>query len=685
MKKISLAAGTCFLSIAFLGAIGSAVEPSTHLSGEPVFFPSKFNRVNQKGNYPSHAPGKVDETIRTRMRNDWPFRQNVEFRYLGKREMLFVRDNDNECQVQWDNIGFFVDRIENAGQCLNLIWTIHQCREPSRAKWEGKHLSVAQLRKVLRDVETSGKDLPFRILKPDFDEESLAMKCFRKDGIWYVYFVVVFDDSIIEYKYAVDNRSRIMQMTRVLVEGPNQYRERLGEWDIDSLHFDYAPWPGFDGVPTEPYDNVEKPRLPLGFVPYRLNSECARFLSDSAFGLEWRKELNSEDRAVRKEAMANLGRLGNRAEDIVPVLQKALQDRGLFVDAELALGAIGPASKGCVPDLRKALADASPEIRKAAIMSLGGIGAPAAEAVPELCELINDPQFTPEVAKTLARIGPSAAKAVPKLREMLRADRDAFWAAWAIVGIGPAAKEAVPELCAALEKGGGYNFDSVVAQALGSIGRDAEKAVPCLRKAMFFAQRTMVLEAPVTALGDIGPAAKDAVPDILKAIRMENCRRFPALQALAKITGKEAVPELRKAMASKASPGGNPPPPDRARILKMLFQLCPPNEVIDDVEKALFDREPVVRIAAAELLSDLGQNIESRPWWLPFLAARDSDWAVREAATKSLGELLPRPNDERFRDDCLFFILNDEKYPVRKAAAEAMVKIQAKLDAADKK
>jgi len=160
-------------------------------------------------------------------------------------------------------------------------------------------------------------------------------------------------------------------------------------------------------------------------------------------------------------------------------------------------------------------------VRRVAVVTLGGIGPRAKEAIPALIAALkdDDPGVRQTAAGALGGIGPEAKEAIPALIAALK-DGDPGvrrTAAEALEGIGPAAKEAIPALIAALKDGDPW-VRRTAAEALGAIGPAAKEAIPALITALKD-DDPWVRRMAAVALGEIGPAAKEAIPALITALK----------------------------------------------------------------------------------------------------------------------------------------------------------------------
>lgn len=284
--------------------------------------------------------------------------------------------------------------------------------------------------------------------------------------------------------------------------------------------------------------------------------------------------LNDAAVVVRRRAARGLGQLGPAALGAIPRLIEALQDEDASVAHTAAFAlesmvgakkAAGPATDAApaAPSMSPALStlisglkhgDAS--VRWRAAVALGGLGAGAVVAVPDLVDLLDDETeiIRWEAAKALGRMGASAKDAVPALAATLHGQEDAIVrrsAAEALGRIGAAADDGVPALIAALR-----DSDVAVAeaseQALLRIGRAAVSALIEAVKDDDAAVRLKAAEI-VTKLGtdwSASPASSSGiVPE--PAPPWERKRRSPRLQVgvalrLRRLTprGSEGAEEL---------------------------------------------------------------------------------------------------------------------------------------------
>lgn len=436
-----------------------------------------------------------------------------------------------------------------------------------------------------------------------------------------------------------------------------------------------------DTEPAKPWD-----RPAAGLAPQR---ERYKSLDEIVKAVkEQNAEMQKDDRRKRYislgwYAVQQLSRMGAKAAPAVPELSeglsRGLEDPRAVAFSAWALGAIGPAAKGAVPELIKALkSKQSTESGKYKFRprgfiawALGRIGmneAQAGEAVPVLAGLINgeDVFAQPAAAWTLSRLGPLSEPAMPELLKALGKSTYShlvvgFHASNALANIG---KPAVPGLVKAAVKGNGAARNDAI-RALGLIGSEARDAVPVLierlskdtsgvvrgRIALALARiapgnkKTMealasalsdsfmdVRVSAAIALGDCGHTAGSSVPALQKALsdQEREVKRAAAL-ALGRI-GKPALPALKQALA------GNDPYVRKYAARAFGDMGKEAAGAVDDLVKALSDRNAEVRREAVWSLALIGASDKPAASALKKAGQNDSDWVVRYAAMQAMKE-----------------------------------------------
>ncbi len=373
------------------------------------------------------------------------------------------------------------------------------------------------------------------------------------------------------------------------------------------------------------------------------------------------ERLQDGDEGVQAAAAAVLGKMGRQAAPAVPGLIKALEAKSLM--AAHALGRIGPAAKDAVPALRAALADAKTSrtvkefkssdvgkvetreisLAETAADALGGIGADAADAVPDLKKALRDgrPAVRLQSARALGKIGADAADAVSDLAALLGDVKQPKpvpeEAAAALSKIGEAAG---PALLTALDDRN-KNVRLLAIMALSRVRPLPDKVVGSL------AQRLEDDESEVRgwaarALGEIGAAAEKATPDLVLALtaRVQHDQvRKEAAEALAKVGGIGGT-ALVKATKSVT-------PLVRLLATGALGKARPlPRNGLAALVTSLADPVAEIRAAAATALGDTGAEAKDAIPALEQRAQLDPVAEVRKAAAAALEKAKEWRRDE---------------------------------------
>ncbi|MFB9442918.1 hypothetical protein Dvina_15750 [Dactylosporangium vinaceum] len=211
-----------------------------------------------------------------------------------------------------------------------------------------------------------------------------------------------------------------------------------------------------------------------------------------------------------------LARLGSWATEtraaIIPAIARARpgHEQNVLIAAAVRIGA------GAVPDYVAMLRVEQPPA--AAIEALGGLGATAAPALPELRRLLGHAELTVRLpaAAAYARVTGDPGPLLAVAEEGLRGER--MWqrneALHALPAAGRAAGPLAPLIAALLTDDDDWTSMRAAVAYWHATG-DAERAVPALLR--HTTSRPLGLAA-VACLGEIGPAAAAALPTLRAAI-----------------------------------------------------------------------------------------------------------------------------------------------------------------------
>ncbi len=177
---------------------------------------------------------------------------------------------------------------------------------------------------------------------------------------------------------------------------------------------------------------------------------------------------NAREDEPRKYAMRALVEMNVDSDFLI----QAMKD-----NAPGAMDALSKSGAAVLPAMRTMLSDSNLEYRKDALSVLGGMGAAAAPAVPDIVQKMADKDLSTSAISALGNIGPTAASAVPDIVKKMAEKDLCSWATSALGKMGPAAAPAVPALINVLyDEDNRYNAEL----ALAAIGPAAKDAVPYL-------------------------------------------------------------------------------------------------------------------------------------------------------------------------------------------------------------
>lgn len=193
--------------------------------------------------------------------------------------------------------------------------------------------------------------------------------------------------------------------------------------------------------------------------------------------------LDDPDPGVQVAAVAALKPFGPEAEAAVPRLQAlaASPDSTAKLAILQAFASIGPGASEALPFVQAALADANPQIRGAAISALVAIEPEGESLTQVLAEMLadQDPAVRHPAIDGLGQRGEGARSAAPLLFKLLDEEEDRSEALEALRRIGATD----PDLYIIALDNPEPRVRLFACEALGRLGKAAEKAIPRLEQA----------------------------------------------------------------------------------------------------------------------------------------------------------------------------------------------------------
>ncbi|MCO6457461.1 MAG: HEAT repeat domain-containing protein [Pirellulaceae bacterium] len=241
-----------------------------------------------------------------------------------------------------------------------------------------------------------------------------------------------------------------------------------------------------------------------------------------------------------------------------------------------------------------------------AARTLAAIQAPSEDVAPALVEALQnaDPYVIDQAVRALAALG---KEAVPRVKRGLQNDKLRIHAVAVLRLVGKDAADAVPDLVEVLEKGGlTPEFRREANFALGAVGPGAAPAVGVLIKALDDPGQEVQYSA-CYALGQIGPEARAANLRLSKNVdSQDEFLKLGSVWALVKINpGNPRVAEVAGPRLSAALQNEQPHiRAEAARTLGELGTLARP--YLSQLQRALQDESEEVKVAAAEALTKIG-------------------------------------------------------------------------------
>jgi HEAT repeat protein len=421
------------------------------------------------------------------------------------------------------------------------------------------------------------------------------------------------------------------------------------------------------------------------------------------------KILEEGDPAVVMAAMLTLAEEG---ETVVPRLCKALENEQACYWACIVLAEIGPEAKGAVPQLKAVLKHEQPETRLQAVAALGEIGPAAKPLTADIVALLENDPFGGvryAAAFALGKIGTDAGataalnKAVDKGDAFLK-----LLSAWALARNNPddkasvkravdlivqafksddaglrraAAKAAVdfdvsldvvaPMLIDAL----GDEDQTVVKNAIESLAELGPKALKHIDKLF---ERDELRFYPIALITRLGPEATDAVPALIEVLGIQHATDEDAMflreiQFAVAAIGPGAKGAVR-ALADNLDSRNHEVVASASYALGKIGPAA--RAAVPALRRNLRHEKLIVKLATVRaLLEILPDQRQVGPSAIPLLAQgleHENEYVRAECAT-ALGEI---GSPARKALAALKGLLEDESEIVRKAAAEAIEKIE---------
>ena len=350
-------------------ADGTSHEDSPDVGADVPVFPPRFALPDAKTQEKYKRlwdEGRKDAPVvdRNGVGKDFPFRDGVSLAWAAVGpvpSIILARDEEVCAKVTWDNIGYFLKRVQTAEQCQVVIGVLHADDLP----WPIPRLTAQEVSQVVKEIDENGKGLPLKVLCRTFDHDGFDAKCVEKNGCWFVDFAMIEELSVIEFKYIIDSQNRVARSRRVIVEG--------------------AESPSYGDV----YEGTGSVKERESALKYE---RCGDMLWRSAYLPGCLRALKGGDSTARLNAAGLIYMIGHSATAAIPDLIRAFANPQPKVASRSsdALCRIGLAA---VPELRKATKDPNPSVREWASRTLGNLRPSTRDSIANLNNALNNPDL----------------------------------------------------------------------------------------------------------------------------------------------------------------------------------------------------------------------------------------------------------------------------------------------------
>jgi HEAT repeat protein len=375
------------------------------------------------------------------------------------------------------------------------------------------------------------------------------------------------------------------------------------------------------------------------------------------------------DANLRNNAINALVQLGIDGRAAAPALVENLKDPNQFIVTQSlqALRNMQPDAKSVAPALEELLKSTNPYQRAMAADALVALDQENKAALPVLIELLGDKQWCSMATQSLGRMGPPAKEAVPELVKLLKAPPNPFARTqilFALGQIGPDAKAALPELLELIKEQNDLNLRMAALNALKAMRADSKEVVTAMIAVLKEPAPNPILHhSAMDVLGQCGKEGKEAIPALLEGLKNgDGYYRLRAADALTKIDPDQAKEKATPVLEQLAPQ----PVYFRARAMAVLIGLDPDNrKAWDALHEALKDREEFNRVQALDALGQMGSAAKKE---LPLVkdALKDSAPNVRVQAALALWRI-DKQTDEAVA--ALVAIVKQKDLPNQRAQA----------------
>jgi hypothetical protein len=111
------------------------------------------------------------------------------------------------------NVGFFVDKVETAGDFEAVLFRLYNVAAEDR-------FSPGQLQTIFKSIDAAPPGLGLKVVDREFERDLIAKGVVRRSGVWLVDMVLKQGALLVELKCAMDSTNRFAYHRRVLVDGP---------------------------------------------------------------------------------------------------------------------------------------------------------------------------------------------------------------------------------------------------------------------------------------------------------------------------------------------------------------------------------------------------------------------------------------------------------------------------------